>query len=222
MHLWGATSACSGRQEILEQVALPQVAHPAQPPASFRHHSDTNGWARRTTLLPLEGAFSLATGALWTMQSLPAGAETRAGDPPVSPSITTTLLGTQPHRAAHSDKQASPKHTAPNVFQLILQTFCATHHSFLENLTLEIIRDKNLNGSGPRLHVSNSHFHQKEELFLGAMKRPAFQVLNSLLQGKNEVKNLGGFKRLRFCDRSKPPQLHVADRPLCKSKSIDA
>lgn len=96
--MWFFGGSCiSGKQPLLAQESnrsvskLPSHKWSTQPCCSpafcqlqtpLRHEF---GQARGTTLLSLEGTFSPATGALGTLQSLAAGAESGAGDPPASP-----------------------------------------------------------------------------------------------------------------------------------------
>lgn len=142
--MWFFGGSCiSGKQPLLAQESnrsvskLPSHRWSTQPWCSpafcqlqtpLRHEF---GQARGTPLLSLEGTFSLATGALGTLQSLAAGAESGAGDPPLPPSITTTLpwhtatLGSSQWQTSITEARSS------KYFQLIVQTLCAIHHSFL-------------------------------------------------------------------------------------------
>lgn len=138
-----------------------------QPPA-FRHHPDMNtGWqgGQHVCLWP----FLLTTRELGTLQGT-ASAESGAEVPPLSPSITATL----PWHTAPSGQLTVTKmqHQSTELWMfptntpnILCRTSCISPHSFLDHSMMEMIRDKNLNGCGTKLYVSNSHFHQNRSYF---------------------------------------------------------
>lgn len=147
MHLWEAAPACWGREEICEQVALPQVAHPTllQPsllPASYTILTWT--WVGKEDNITAFGKdfFPLLLEHFGHCSPWLPVQKVELKIPLFSPSITTTLpwhtttLSSSQWQTSITEAQSS------ECFQLILQTFCAIHHSFLLSGELNAVNDQ--------------------------------------------------------------------------------
>lgn len=169
-HPCEASSAHPGGQPIQERAGVSPSPAAAQPPATSRHRPDTlPHLARRTVSLSLKRTFFArcrstrdAARDCWCRKqgwSSPA--------PPLChhhPSLAHRRPGqlTVTKKQHWSmELQMFPTSTS----NTLCCTSCLSPHSFLENSVLEMIRDKNLNGCGPELYVSNSHLHQNRSYF---------------------------------------------------------
>lgn len=176
MHPWEASSAHRGGQQDPGASCPPTGVSPnpaaAQPLTTFRHCPDTNiAWRGGQHTCLWKGPFLLAIGALGTLQGT-AGTESGAEVPLLPPSLHhchPPLAHSHPRQHTVTKKQhrgTELQMFPTNTLDTLCHISCLSPQSFLENSMLEMIRDKNLNGCGPKLHVSNSHFHQNRSYFL--------------------------------------------------------